>query len=341
LFAVQLRKGRHFMKFSVSDAEDFVSDIFEQNGVISTSARSTAKALVAAEAAGQGGHGFRRIPAYVKQTRAGKVDGKAVVTTRRLKPGVLAIDAAHGYAYPALDAAVSELPAIAREQGIALAAISRSHHAGVMALTVERFAEQGLVALMVANAPAAIAPWGGTKPLFGTNPIAFAAPVSGQDPLVIDLALSKVARGKVMAARQKGVKIPEGWALDIDGKPTTDADAAMAGTMIPAGDAKGAALAFMVEIMAAGLTGGDFAFESPSLFDEKSRSVALGHTIIAIDPSVTAGDMFTSRLAMFAAEIEAQPEARLPGRRSQGNRKRAYDDGIIIETDILEEIAAL
>ncbi|MBB3946736.1 (2R)-3-sulfolactate dehydrogenase (NADP+) [Rhizobium skierniewicense] len=329
------------MKFSIEQAEDFVSSIFEKDGVLPTTARSVARALVAAEAAGQSGHGFRRIPVYIKQVRVGKVDAKAVAVATRVRPAVLSIDAHLGYAYPAIDLAVDQLPAIAREQGIALAVIGRSHHAGVMALTVERFAEQGLVAFMVANAPASMAPWGGIKPLYGTNPIAFAAPVEGSDPLVIDLALSKVARGKIMAARQKGQSIPEGWALDASGQATTDPHEAINGTMVPAGDAKGAALALMVEVMAAGLTGGNFGFQASSLLDDTGTAPSLGHTLIAIDPSLAGDTVFAKRLALMASEIEGQENARLPGRRSQGVRKQAAEDGIVIDDDILVEIEAL
>lgn len=329
------------MKFSIAEAEDFVSSIFERNGVSPDNALSVARALVAAEAAGQGGHGFRRIPVYVKQARVGKVDGKARPVASRVRPGVLSVDAGHGYAYPAIDVAVEQLVSITREQGIALAAIGRSHHAGVMALTVERFAEQGLVALMFANAPASMAPWGGTKPLYGTNPIAFAAPIKDADPLVIDLALSKVARGKIMAARQKGENIPGDWALDSNGRPTTDADEAIKGTMIPAGEAKGAALALMVEIMAAALTGGNFAFQAPSLLDDKGAEPSLGHTIIAIDPSFAGKGNFVERMALVADEIGKQENARLPGRRSQGIRKQSIENGIVIDEDILSEINAL
>lgn len=329
------------MKFSIEQAEEFVSSIFEKNGVLPDNARSVARALVAAEAAGQGGHGVRRIPAYVSQLHVGKIDGTARPAATRLRPAVLSIDAGHGYAYPAIDLTVEQLPDIAREQGIALAVIGRSHHAGVMALTVERFAEQGLVAFMVANAPASMAPWGGIKPLYGTNPIAFAAPVEGADPLVIDLALSKVARGKIMAARQKGENIPEGWALDASGQPTTDANAAINGTMVPAGDAKGAALALMVEIMAAGLTGGNFGFQASSLLDDTGTAPSLGHTIIAIDPAIAGDHVFAKRLALMASEIEGQENARLPGRRSQGIRKQSLENGITIEDDILAEIRAL
>lgn len=329
------------MKFTIEQAEDFVASIFEKNGVLPKSARSTARALVAAEAAGQGGHGFRRIAAYISQLHVGKIDGKAMPSAKTLRPGVLCIDAGHGYAYPAIDLAIELLPAMARAQGIALGLINRSHHAGVMALTVERLAEQGLVAFMVANAPASMAPWGGIKPLYGTNPIAFAAPVADADPLVIDLALSKVARGKIMAARQKGETIPDDWALDAQGRPTTDPNEAINGTMVPAGDAKGAALALMVEVMAAGLTGGNFGFQASSLLDDTGTAPSLGHTIIAIDPDIAGNDAFATRLRLMANEIEGQENARLPGRRSQGVRKHALEHGIVMDDDILAEISKL
>ena len=133
---------------------------------------------------------------------------------------------------------------------------------------------QGLIGIMVANTPAAIAPWGGNKPLYGTNPIAFAAPRAGQDPLVIDLSLSVVARGKVMNAKKTGQSIPEGWALDKDGQSTTDPNAALdGGTMVPIGEAKGTALALMVEILAASLTGANTSADMPSFFASSGLSL--------------------------------------------------------------------
>lgn len=329
------------MHFTIDQAIDFVSEIFIKEGVVASSAKSVAEALVRAEAAGQGGHGFRRIPVYVKQLRKGKVVGTALPVATRVRPAVLSIDAGLGYAYPAIDLAVAELPAIVREQGIAMAAIGRSHHAGVMALTVERFAAQGLVCLMVANAPASMAPWGGNKALYGTNPIGFAAPIEGEEPLVIDLALSKVARGKIMAARQKGTDIPDDWAFDKNGQPTTDPQAAIDGFMAPSGDAKGAALALMVEVLAASLTGGNFGFQADSLLDDKGAAPSLGHLIIAIDPGFVSGEALSSRLRLMAQEIEGQEGARLPGRRSQGLKLKALSDGIEIDEDILQEIAKL
>ena len=329
------------MHLSLAEAETLVVAALRRNKVSDANARSVAVALVAAEAAGQSGHGLRRVPAYAGQAKVGKVDGFAQPQLSRPSPAVLRIDAGNGYAYPALDLAVAELPAVAREQGIALAAISRSHHAGVMGLTVERFADQGLVALMVANAPASMAPWGGKTPVFGTNPIAFAAPLPGGEPVVIDLALSKVARGKVMAARQQGASIPADWAFDREGRPTTDAEEALAGTMVPAGDVKGAALAFMVEILAAGLTGANYAFEASSLFDDKGAPPALGHTIIAINPEATSAVDTALRLALLAGEITRDPNVRLPGRRGQSARRLALSEGIDVEDEVIAAIKRL
>jgi (2R)-3-sulfolactate dehydrogenase (NADP+) len=210
-----------------------------------------------------------------------------------------------------------------------------------MALTVERFAELGLVAMMFANAPASMAPWGGKKPLFGTNPIAFAVPAAKGEPLVIDLALSKVARGKVMEATQKGVSIPDDWAFDVDGNPTTDAVAAMKGTMAPSGGAKGAALALMVEVFSAGLTGAHFSHEASSLFDEKGPPPALGHSIIAIDPDGATGGGTTERIALLAAEMASEEGVRLPGKRGRGLRAEAAVKGLVLEDDVMAAIRAL
>ena len=145
-----------------------------------------------------------------------------------------------------LDLAISELTTLAKETGIAAASIFRSHHFGQAGYHAERLAGNGLVALVFGNSPKAIAPWGGSKGIFGTNPIAFAAPRTNNPPLLIDLSLSKVARGKVMVAQQRGESIPDDWALDENGQPTTDPGAALQGTMLPMGGAKGAALVLMV-----------------------------------------------------------------------------------------------
>ena len=303
-------------------------------------AASVARALVGAEADGLKGHGLSRVPSYAAQSRVGKIVGRAAVSFERPRPGLLAIDAAHGFAYPALDAAVEHLPAMAKSQGVAAAGIRRSHHCGAAGRPAEALAERGLVAILFANTPAAMAPWGGAKPVFGTNPIAFACPLPGRAPIVVDLSLSKVARGPIMAAKQRGEAIPEGWALDPDGNPTTDPTLALKGTMVPLGDAKGTALALMVELLAAGLTGGRFAAEATSFLDAEGEPPGTGQLILAID-----ADAFDTgalaRFAQLAGSIETQDGARLPGARRLALRHRAAEEGLTIPDALVAEIEAL
>jgi (2R)-3-sulfolactate dehydrogenase (NADP+) len=249
------------------------------------------------------------------------------------------IDANNGFAYPAIDLTLTLLPEMARASGIAAAGIGRSHHCGAAGHHAEKLADAGLVALFFANGPAAMAPWGGNRAVFGTNPIAFACPLPGRAPIVVDLSLSKVARGNVLAAAQKGEAIPEGWGLDAEGKPTTDAKAALGGTMVPLGDAKGTALALMVELLAAGLTASNFAAEASSYFDAEGPPSMTGQFIIAMDPGAFASGV--ERFALLARAIEEQQGARLPGARRLMVRKRAQANGLAFSDALLAEIKAL
>ena len=326
---------------SIEDTERLVSDAFQRADVGTAQAASVARALVAAEASGQSGHGLRRVAAYAAQAKVRKVDGHARPAIDMTRNATMRVDAAEGFAFPAFDLTIERSSAIVIETGVLAIAIRNSHHAGVLGLTVERFAEKGLVALMMANSPGAMAAWGGTKGVFGTNPIAFATPLPGSDPVVIDLSLSKIARGKVMAAKQKGTAIPEGWALDKDGRPTTDADAALAGTMVPVGDAKGAALALMVEMLSAGLTGANYAYEASSLFDDRNGPPRLGQFILVLDPQAIGGENALGRLGELAEMIGREPGTRLPGRRGLTLRQKAATEGIAIDDDVLAAIEAI
>lgn len=314
---------------TLADAQACVADALVRCGTQAPAAASVARALVGAEADGLKGHGLSRVASYAAQVRAGKVVGDATVAVTRPRPGLLAIDAAHGFAYPALDAVVEELPAMVRAQGVAAAGIRRSHHCGAAGRPVEALAEAGLLAILFANTPAAMAPWGGSRPVFGTNPLAFACPLPGRAPIVVDLSLSKVARGAIVNARQRGEAIPEGWALDAGGQPTTDPAAALTGTMLPLGDAKGTALALMVELLAAGLTGGRFAAEASSFLDAEGDPPGTGQLIIAIAADAF-GPQALARFADLAGAIEAQDGARLPGVRRLALRTKAEAEGLSV-----------
>ncbi|NNL18612.1 MAG: Ldh family oxidoreductase, partial [Boseongicola sp.] len=245
-----------------------------------------------------------------------------------------------GFAYPAIETAISELIPVAKDMGIAIAAVGNSHHCGALSLQVEKLANAGLIGLMFTNSPKAIAPWGSSEPLFGTNPIAFGVPREKVDPLVIDLSLSKVARGKVMNAKKQGKPIPEGWALDAVGNPTTDADAALGGTMLPIGDAKGAALALMVEILAAPLTGSAFSYEAGSFFTAEGVPPRVGQTLIAIRPN-SDGTGFADRLEELLTAITELEGTRLPGARRLAAIAHAQSDGLSVPSKYIEAARAL
>jgi (2R)-3-sulfolactate dehydrogenase (NADP+) len=324
---------------SLAEAENLVIGALMRAKTSPENAKSVARALVAAEADGLKGHGLSRVPTYAAQAKTGKIDGGAKPKLEWKKPGVAAIDAANGFAYPAIDLALAPLPEATKKNGIAAASIHHSHHCGAAGLPVEKLAEAGLLALMFANTPGAIAPWGGSRAVFGTNPIAFSCPLPGKPPIVVDLSLSKVARGNILAAKQKNEKIPEGWALDEAGKPTTDPAAALKGTMLPLGDAKGTALALMVELLAAGLTGANFAADASSFLDDKGGPPGTGQLLIAFDPAAFGGTL--DHFAALARSIEAQPGARLPGARRLSLRDKARQNGVTISDTLLAEIQAI
>lgn len=325
---------------SLAEAERLGRRAFERAGVSEDAAASTARALVAAERDGQKGHGLSRIPAYVEQARRGKVKGDAVPRVEQPRSGAVLVDAAHGYFYPAFDAAFDAIVEAARTNGVAVAGFSRSHHCGQAGLHVERLAERGLIAFIYANTPKAMAFWGGAKAMLGTNPMAFAAPMPHGAPLVIDLALSVVARSRIVGAKNTGEAIPADWAFDASGKPTTDAAEALKGSLAPLGGAKGAALALMVEILAAAVTGSKFGWEASSFLDAEGGPPDVGQLIIAIDPSAF-GQSFPARMAALASAMNDEPGVRLPGSKRLRNRAIAEKEGVVVAPALLGEIRNL
>ncbi|WP_142848134.1 Ldh family oxidoreductase [Telmatospirillum sp. J64-1] len=308
-------------------------------GTAPKAARSVAAALVAADRDGLASHGLSRLPAYAAQVRCGKVAGTAQPGVRRPAPGIIAVDAADGFAYPAIEAGLQAAQEAVHSQGCVLVAVTNSHHCGVLGHHVEWLAERGLVALAFANTPAAIAPWGGSKPVLGTDPLAFACPRDGHPPLVIDMSVSVAARGKIMVAARDGTPIPPDWALDSEGRPTTDAKAAMEGTLAPMAGAKGAALGLMIELLTAALVDAHFGFEASPFLDDKGGPPRTGQLFLVIDPQSVGGSGFAARAErLFTACLE-QPGVRLPGDRRQEIRA-ATAEGITVPRKLHDELVA-
>lgn len=327
---------------SLAEAEALAARALRASGANPGMAALTAQALVAAEAEGQGGHGLSRVAMYAGFLREGRADGAAVPVIAAERGGAALVDAGNGLAYPALSLAETEAARRARDHGVAFVAITNSHHAGAMALPVRRLARQGLVALAFTNSPYAMPVPGGRRPLLGTNPVAAAFPRRNAPPLVVDLALSEVARGKIMLAAKEGRPIPEGWALDSEGRPTTDPKAALDGAMLAMGGTKGAALALVVEILCVALGGAAFGFEADSFFAPSPNAPRLGHAILAIDPGALSGnDAFLDRMEALVAAMLGDEGVRLPGARRDGLTDIATKSGIPISKQLQDQLRGL
>jgi len=304
-------------------------------------AAATARALVAAELEGLPSHGASRIPQYCGHVRNGRADGSARARVVRERGGACLVDAGGGLAFPACELAVAEAIARAKANGVAFSSVTNSNHFGVAAWHLEPVAKAGMVGIGFGNSPAAMPAWGGKRPLFGTNPIAAVFPRREGDALSIDLSLSAVARGKIMVAARDGKPIPEGWAVDAEGRPTTDAKAALAGSMLPAGGVKGAMLALMVELLACALSGAAYGFESDSFFTMEGRPTRIGQGFLVIDPGALAGrDVYLERVETLVAAMLEDEGVRLPGARRAGiARKNAV--GIEVPAELLKQIREL
>jgi (2R)-3-sulfolactate dehydrogenase (NADP+) len=308
-------------------------------------AAATARALVAADAQGMASHGVSRVPQYAGFLKNGRADGAAIPAIANARGGAVLVDAKDGLAFPACALAVEEAVRRARDHGIAIAGVTRSHHFGVAALHLAPVAAAGMVGFAFGNSPSAMPMAGGKRALFGTNPIAAVfprRPPHESAPITIDLSLSEVARGKIMVAAQKGEAIPAGWALDRDGKPTTDAKAALEGMMLPAGGTKGAMLALMVELLVVALTGAQFGFEADSFFVAAGNRPRIGQAFLVIDPGALAGrDAYFARVETLLSAMLADEGVRVPGYRRDALTATAQAQGVEIPEALLAQIRTL
>jgi (2R)-3-sulfolactate dehydrogenase (NADP+) len=327
-------------QLTLAQARSAVAQALEAAGAHPAMAAATAQALVLAEAQGIGSHGLSRVAQYSTHLRNGRANRQAQPRVLRERGGAVLVDADAGLAFAACTLAVQEAMTRARLHGVAFAGVVRSHHGGVLVDHLRPAVQAGLVGLAFANSPAAMPAAGGKHPIFGTNPVAAAFPrAAGQDPLLIDLSLSEVARGKIMVAAKEGKPIPAGWALDAQGQPTTDAKAALAGSMLPLGAAsspKGAMLALTVELLVTALIGANFGFEASSFFVDEGNQPGIGQAFILIDPSALGeSGHFLQRVEVLVAEMLKDDGVRLPGARREALRRRAEQEGLNVPDALL------
>jgi (2R)-3-sulfolactate dehydrogenase (NADP+) len=309
------------------------------SGATKGQAAPVADSIREAEAEGIRNVGLGYLPIYCEHLLCGKVKGDAEPRLIEAAPAVLRVDAGHGFCHPAFLLALPRFAEMAEASGVAVLAIARSYSAGVVGWFVEHLAERGLVALAFANSSAAIAPWGGSKPLFGTNPIGFAAPLPDGPPIVVDMASSATARVNIVQAAARGEEVPPGWVFDSEGRPTTDPTALLAGGSVgPLGGAKGYGLALMVDILAAGLTGASWSHEASSFGSNEGGPPDVGQLFIALAPRAAGGEHLGERLTGLAALIAEQPGARLPGDKRHDHRQTAIRDGVDVPEDLVTQL---
>lgn len=331
-------------RLALPEIRSLAFEALRRCGASELQAGPTADSIADAEAEGIPNVGLRYLPTYCEHLLCSKVVGSAVPKLTSVEGAVCKIDAANGFSHPAFALGRDQFVSLAKAHGIAAMIISHSYSAGVLGWFVDALARQGLIGLCFANSPSLVAPVGGARPFFGTNPMAFAAPRAKADPVVMDLSTSATAWVNVKEAADAGRPIPPEWAQDVHGNPTSDAAAGLAGSIRPLGGAKGFALGLMVDVLAAGLSGGAWSFESSSFGDNVGGPPDVGQLLIAISPGVAnpGGGDFAVRLeTMIDALLAEGPDVRLPGDRRHAFRSDATTNGVEVSADLIALISSI
>ena len=291
------------------------------NGCDAETASILSDLIMKAERDGSLSHGLFRLPAYVSGLKSGKINGKGKPEIKIISPSVIRVLGNGCLAPVVLNKGVPELIKAAKENGIAVLAITNSHHMAAMWPETEMVAEQGLVAFACTSYKPAVAPAGATKPLFGTNPISFAWPRPGKTPVVYDMATASMAMGEVQVAKREGHKVPLGTGLNKEGKETTDpGEIADGGVLLPFGGYKGSGIAMMVELLAGALVGDNFSYETAAKDNKDGGPPSGGEFILAISPDKLSGNDWNKHSNEFFEKMKSMEGVRLPGERRHKNR---------------------
>jgi ureidoglycolate dehydrogenase (NAD+) len=300
-------------------------------GAADAAAQTCAQSLVAADERGVHSHGSLRLGVYVDRLRAGSIDGRASPVAVRDLGAVAVLDGGAGLGIAVAAAAVDLAVERAGRHGVGVVGVRNSHHCGMLAWLVQRATDRGCAALAMSNADAQVAPWGARAKFMGTNPLAIGVPTAGQ-PFVVDFATSVVAHARIKAAAERGEAIPEGWALDAEGRPTTDPRLALAGALLPFGGPKGAGLSLMVELLAGLLPGGQVGPDIVPLYERLAQPQQVGHFFVVLDVAAFGErEAFLRRAAQTLQRVRELPAAHgvervwVPGEIEQERAARAAD----------------
>jgi LDH2 family malate/lactate/ureidoglycolate dehydrogenase len=336
------------VRYPISDVQQLVAQIAEAAGVLAADAAILADSLVDADLHGTSTHGVSRLNIYIRRIQKGLIDPRAELRVEHRRPASLVVDACNGLGQPQAVKTLDKLVPLARQYGIATATIRRSQHFGALSYYCARAAVQNMILMAMTNCEPAMSPEGACEAFFGTNPVAVAFPTGKGFPVRIDMATSIVARGNIIAAQKAGKPIPEGWALDVEGRPITDPVAALAGTVLAMAGHKGSALAMMVEVFSGVLAGAAVGGEVGSMYKHMDRPQNVGHFFCLMDVAafMDVADMKRRMDAMIdrVKACRRRPgvqEILVPGepehRKLQNNRQY----GIVIGDETINEMKAL
>ena len=309
------------VSLTLDEIFDLAKKTLLANGCDDETASILSDLIMKAERDGSLSHGLFRLPAYVTGLKSGKINGKARPEIKRISSSVIKVLGNNCLAPMVLDKAIPELVKAAKENGVAVLAITNSHHMAAMWPETEAIAEQGLVAFACTSYKPAVAPAGAIKPLFGTNPISFAWPRKGKTPVVYDMATASMAMGEVQVAKREGHKVPLGTGLNKNGKETTDpGEIVDGGVLLPFGGYKGSGIAMMVELLAGALIGDNFSFETAEKDNNDGGPPSGGEFILAIFPDKLSSTDWDKHSSSFFDKMKSMGDVRLPGERRHKNR---------------------
>lgn len=330
------------VNLSLSEARELSLAALDAHGADSANAEAVTQIMLRAEQDRCASHGLFRLPGYCASLRSGKVNGSASPKLHDIAPGILRVDGDGGFAPLSLDTGLPALAERARSQGIAALGLVDIYHFAALWPEVETLAEAGLSALAFTQASPMVAPTGGTRPFFGTNPMAFSWPRPGKDPYVFDQASAAMARGDVMIHARDGKKVPIGTGIDADGNPTEDPNEVLKGAQLPFGGYKGSNIAMMIELLAGGLIGSVFSFEAGRQDNQDGGPPIGGEIIIAMDPA-RFGDAenWAAHCEQLFAAATAMDGVRLPGQRRRRARLETPESGIELARSLYETVTEL
>jgi LDH2 family malate/lactate/ureidoglycolate dehydrogenase len=330
--------------FAVDILQEFCTKLLAGTGVPWEEAEIVAKVLVDTSLDGIDTHGISRLPIYLTRLQNGRINAKPNIKITQTAPAIAILDGDNGLGQLAAVRAMEKAIELAGQAGVGVVPARHSNHFGAATYYCKLAVHAGMIGMALTNSPSGIPPWGGRKPYFGTNPISFGFP-TGDTPIVVDMSSSNVARGNIILAAREGRSIPEGWAIDGDGKPTTNAEKALEGAVLPLGGAKGYALALAVEMFSGIISGSSFGHHVGWIYDDSLEPTNVGHFFIALNvENFMPMPEYVDRVEQMKSEIRSAPLAEgfdgilLPGERKQMKAAKRAREGIPVGNGLLKEL---